>query len=538
MADHLAGGSSRWRRTLGAAFGGARRPLWLSFGGGALIGLGQVPFSLLPFALAGLALVLASTGAAPGPGRAFLRGWLAGTGYFAVSLHWIVEPFLVDVARHGWMAPFALLFSAVGFALFWGLAAWGAARLVPRPGTARVIALAALWAAAEWLRSTVLTGFSWGLVGYIWTESPAAQIAAWTGSYGLTLVTILLGVPIALAARRGALGGAAVLAVAWLLPIALGWLITPPPQAAGPDAPLLRLVQPNAPQAEKWDPAKIDLFFTRQLEYTAAPGAPDLTIWPETAIPWLLEENHPALRRIAAAAQGRPVIIGANRVEGARAYNALAVIGPEGRIDALYDKHHLVPFGEYMPLGGLTRLVGLRSFAARDGYGFSPGPGPGQLDLAALPPGGAVRDLGRAVPLICYEAIFPRNVLGAPGRADWMVQITNDAWFGTFSGPYQHLAQARMRAIETGLPMVRVANTGISAVIDAAGRVLGMIELNAAGYLDQRLPPPLPPTLYARSGDWPALGAMLLLALGAARAGRRGRAWLRRRQRGRHAETD
>jgi len=269
-------------------------------------------------------------------------------------------------------------------------------------------------------------------------------------------------------------------------------------------------VQPNAPQREKWDPSRAKVFFDRQLEFTAAPGAPDLTIWPETAIPWLAEPGLPALTLISDAANGRPVVIGAQRNEGLAAYNSLLLLGPGGVIVETYDKHHLVPLGEYIPFGELARLIGLQSFASRDGFGFSPGPGPRLVDLGPL---------GRALPLICYEAVFPQDMRGTE-RPRFLLQITNDAWFGTFAGPQQHLAQARMRAIEQGLPMLRAANTGISGVIDAQGRLLDHIPLGQAGFLDVQLPDALPPTPYARSGDLP-VGVLLILLLAGVIAGAR-----------------
>lgn len=474
----------------------------LCLGAGVVTGLGQVPFSLLFWPL-GL-VVAARLGAVAGTvRRAALTGWLTGVGYFATTLHWIVEPFLVDPVRHGWMAPFALLFTATGFALFWG-AAFGLARWIARGRWGFALALALALGMAELARSYVLTGFPWALLGYVWSETPAAQLAAWIGPHGLTLLTLLSVVLAGEVLSRHRWAGSGALIAAVVLPVALGLAVRPAPRAISPKAPVVRLVQPNAPQDEKWDPALAPVFFERQLKFTRAEGSPDLIVWPETAIPWLLKEDLPALDRISDAAGDVPVVLGAQRVEGVRAYNSLALLGPDGRIREIYDKHHLVPFGEFVPLGSLARLVGLRSFAARDGYGFSPGPGPG-AELLDLGP------LGRALPLICYEAIFPQDVAAAPERPDFLLQITNDAWFGTFSGPYQHLAQARMRAIEQRLPMVRAANTGVSAVIGPAGRVLASLPLGTAGYLDHALPPPGRPGLYARTGDW---SVALLLGVG------------------------
>jgi apolipoprotein N-acyltransferase len=267
---------------------------------------------------------------------------------------------------------------------------------------------------------------------------------------------------------------------------------------------LVRLVQPNAPQQQKWDPAWEQIFFQRQLEASAAAPRPDLIVWPEATLPMLLEDAGDAFAAIADTAGGVPVALGIQRRDGLRYFNSLVVLDGAGTVTGLYDKHHLVPFGEYIPLGDLAARFGLYGFAAGGGYGYSAGPGPALVSLDGL---------GRALPLICYEAVFARDVNAAPGRPDLLLQVTNDAWFGTRVGPYQHLAQARMRAVEQGLPLARSANTGISAMIDPLGRIVASLPLGEAGHVDAMLPAPLPPTPYARTGDLPLL-VLLLAALG------------------------
>lgn len=471
---------------------------------GGLAALGQDPFSLAVAALLGFAAAFALFVVVPGVRAAALHGWAVGAGYFAVSLHWIVEPFLVDAARHAWMAPFALVALPGGLALFWG-AAFAAAAWLVRAGPWRPLALVPALSLAEWLRATVLSGFPWALPAYVWADAPALHAAALVGPHGLTLLTLLAAAGFALAALRDVRVIAALALTAPLLALtALGWWQARAPLVEAVDAPIVRLIQPNAPQDEKWDPARALTFLERQIDLTAEAPPPDLVIWPETAIPWALNDAGPALEQIAAAAGRAPVILGAIRTEGAQAFNSIAVVGAGGEVLDVYDKHHLVPFGEYIPLGRLARLVGLRSFAARDGYGYTAGPGPRRLDLGRM---------GRPLALICYEAIFPAEV-GAGPRPDWLLQVTNDAWFGTFSGPYQHFAQARFRAVEQGVPMVRVANTGISAVIDARGRVITSLPLGTGGMADAALPPAAPPTLYSWTGDLPTLavcGAWLAL---------------------------
>lgn len=434
-------------------------------------------------------------------------GWALGLGYFVHGLFWIVEPFQVDVARHGWMAPFALVFMAGGMALFWGAAFWGAARIGRTPA-ARIWALVLLWALAGFARAYLFTGFPWGALSQIWVDTNAALLLAWIGSHGLTLLTLAATLPtgmflfdLATSHRRtGVPHSLPVLA----LVLSVGAVTTLHPTVTMTDH-TVRLVQPNAPQNEKWDPARIPVFFDRQLDYTAADPRPDLIVWPESAIPWLLDDAGPALEAIAAAAAGTPVVLGVQRDERARYYNAMVYLDAAGAVAGVYDKHHLVPFGEYIPFGDLAARFGLHGFAAQEGAGYSAGPGPVQMPFGAL---------GQGVPLICYEAVFPQDVNGAGQRADFLIQITNDAWFGQNSGPYQHLAQARMRAIEQGLPMIRAANTGISAMIDPLGRMIDSLQLGQAGYIDAILPAPLAPTLYSRFGDMPVLG-LLLLALAA-----------------------
>ncbi|HEY0213562.1 MAG TPA: apolipoprotein N-acyltransferase [Paenirhodobacter sp.] len=276
-----------------------------------------------------------------------------------------------------------------------------------------------------------------------------------------------------------------------------------------PDAPRaqpvnLRLVQPNATQALKWDPDHQLEFFYRHLDLTAQaplPGQPrpDLVIWPETAVPFLLNRAGEGLDIIAEAANGIPVALGVQRSDGARYYNSLAVLGADGQVQSVYDKVHLVPFGEYMPFGDVLAKVGISAFAAQHGNGYTAGSAETVLDLGPL---------GRVEPLICYESIFPQDIRRAPGRADWIMLVTNDAWFGNISGPWQHLAQARLVAIEFGLPVARAANTGVSAMIDAKGRIIAELGMNRQGVIDAALPPALAVTPYARSGDWPVIAVI------------------------------
>ena len=444
----------------------------------------------------------------------FLIGWSFGFGYFVTGLYWIGHAFLVDAARFAWMMPFAVTILPAFLGLFWGAAFWAAARRWPA-GWSRALVLAGWLTLVEYARANLLTGFPWGLPGYVWVETPIAQAAAWIGPFGLTLATlVLVALPVIGLAGRGvaakAAGAVALAALAGLW-AAGAMRTTPVPVAA--DAPVLRVVQPNATQKLKWDPDWAPVFYRRLFDESLAPahpalGPPDAVIWPETAVPFVPAEHPERLAEIAEAGRGAPMILGAlhRPAPGARLSNSLVVVA-EGGIAARYDKHHLVPFGEYLPYPWFFATIGFQKLVP--GAGFEPGPGPRVLDLPGLP---------RFSPLICYEMIFPDEVVPEGERPGWLLQVTNDAWFGASGGPQQHLAQARFRAIEQGLPVVRAANTGISAHIDAYGRVLDALALGRDGRLDFRLSAPLEPTLYARLGDWPALAlALALAALGSAR---------------------
>lgn len=465
----------------------------LAFGLGAVAALGQAPLGLWWATLAALAGLVWLLDRVPDRRGAFLTGWLAGAGYFALGLNWIVEPFLIDIARHGWMAPFAVVLLAFGLGLFWG-AASVLARLARVPAMGFVVAFVAL----EWLRGVVFTGFPWAMLGHVWIGTPLDQLASLGGPSVLSLLTLMAAALPVLWQGRGAVGSALLLAAG--LGFGLWRLGQPLPE---PGEPVLRLVQPNAEQSAKWDAERAQEFFDRLTGLTAEGGAADLTIWPETSVPYMLEYSPEVADMVVAASDGKPVALGIQREEAGRFYNSLRVLEGEGGETARYDKAHLVPFGEYIPFGDLAYdWFGLRAFAAQAGNTYSAGPGPHVLDLGRF---------GKVLPLICYEAIFPREVNAAPERADWMLQITNDAWFGVWTGPFQHFAQARLRAVEQGLPLIRVANTGITAVVDARGRVVATLPFGTMDALDTRIPGALPPTPYARWGDGPL--ALLLAGL-------------------------
>jgi apolipoprotein N-acyltransferase len=478
--------------------------------GGALA-LGQAPFSLWFVALIGLLASFALFRAAQTVRHAALLGWGLGTGYFAGSMYWILAPFQVDAARDGWMAPFALVFLSAGLALLWGAGfAWarwaGGAR-------ASGLMLALGWGAAELLRGYLFTGLPWGLLGYIWVETPVAQLASTVGSYGLTFLTFLCVGALFLNEKTHRRFGIAVFGALGVAAWGAGvWMLSQPTNLSADQAAeraYVRLVQPNAAQHKKWDAEYIPFFFDQNLEFTAAPAEHplDLTVWPETALPYLLEEDQPALKVVARAAGGVPVALGGQRLDLAdRAYNSLALLGPSGDLQDIYDKSHLVPFGEYMPGGALAQKLGLRGLAAQLSGGYRAGDGPRLMHFAGQ--GETAAEATRRfhfLPLICYEAVFPRSLHQNGMRADWILHITNDAWFGKRAGPYQHLIQTQMRAIEQRVSVVRAANTGVSAVISPRGEIMAQIPLGEAGWIDAPVPLAQPKGLYARVGDGPLI---------------------------------
>lgn len=476
---------------------------------GAMMTAGHAPL-YLPwgfFLAVPVALWLVDT--APSARGAALMGWSAGFGYFVTGLHWIGHAFLVDPERHAWMLPFAITLLPGFLALFWGAAFWAARRLWT-PGVAfQSLALATCWTIAELLRGHILTGFPWALPAYVWVETPVLQNASWAGPYGLSfLILLFTALPLAAALQRQwitVVVGLAAFAGLW------GWgaARVPGDIAYRSEPTMVRIVQPNAPQNQKWDADYRHLFYERLLSHTAEPAAsaiPDVVLWPETAVTFLPSEAPGYRAEIAAAAGGAPVVMGALDVErhakGYDLFNALMAIMPDGAIEIRYDKHHLVPFGEYLPLSWLLTPLGLEQIAI--GGGFTEGQGPRNLSVPGVPPFAAA---------ICYEMIFPDRIIGPGSRPDWIVTITNDAWFGGFAGPQQHRDQARFRAVEQGLPVARAANTGISAMIDPYGRLVGEIKLHQNGSLDAALPAPLAQTIYGRMGGMPAILVVLIATI-------------------------
>jgi apolipoprotein N-acyltransferase len=470
---------------------------------GAASALALPPLYILPALLVGIPALLHLIHGALRPAAAARRGWWFGFGLHLVGLYWITEAILVEAARFWWLVPFAVPALSAILATF--VAASAVVTWCAGPGWRGGFTLAGSWVLADLVRQFLATGFPWNPLGSVWTlpgqfGDIMIQPASLVGVHGLTLLTILLAcVPTLGWAWRVA--GLALLA-SWVA-FGLLRLSDPPPPAPGLT---ISLIQGNVAQGQKWDRALMVSIFDHYLRMTqqavaAARGQSLVVVWPETASPALLQTDAEARAAISEAAGGAPVLAGAVRFdESERPRNSLFAIGQGGVIEGVYDKWHLVPFGEYQPD---WLPVGIQVVP---GGGFARGPGPRTLHLPGLPAAGA---------LICYEAIFPSQVIDSHDRPDWMVNVTNDAWFGNSTGPRQHLEAARLRAVEEGMPLMRAANTGISAGFDANGHELGHLGMQVSGILSLPLPGVLPVPLYARFGLLlPGGGALLSVAAG------------------------
>jgi apolipoprotein N-acyltransferase len=513
-----------WRRILVAFLAGAVSTL-------ALAPLNFWPAPFLTFPILVWLIDGSAAGRLGGALAAAGAGWWFGFGYFVVGLYWVGNALLVDARTFGWLLPFAVVALPAGLALFTALGT-GLARWMWGRGQSRVLALAVGLTVAEWLRGHLLTGFPWNAFGYaLASPLPLAQGAALIGIWGLTFLAVAVyASPAVLADERSdtrrpwlapALSTALITGLA-----AYGTIRLRANPTAYVDDVRLRIMQPNLQQDEKFNFTQRQQVMSRYLALSDRASGPrstgirDVThlIWPESAFPFFLTREPEALAQIASLLPAGTVLItGAVRApEGVpeaavtRAYNSIYIIDHDGSILSVYDKVHLVPFGEYLPFQDFLEQRGLRQLTEMRG-GFIPGDRRRVLNVPRAPD---------VLPLICYEIIFPEAVPRGE-RPGWMVNLTNDGWFGASPGPYQHLQQARIRAIEQGLPLVRAANTGISAVVDPLGRIIDSLPLGTDGVLDARLPRPTPLTPYARMGDLPAGLALALAAALVLRSRRR-----------------
>jgi len=460
---------------------------------------------------------------------ASLVGWCFGFGYFIGGLYWLGEAFLVDADRFAWMVPFVVTLLPAMLAIFPALAC-ALAHLFWAPGFARILALAASWSIFEWARAHALTGFPWNAIGYAVAGSDALlQALSVIGLYGLCfMVVIIASMP---AVQAGEFPGDETKSILWRWRgIGLGVFLLIFLWVSGQyrlstseisfnDNVRIRIMQPNIKQKEKWQPANRNRIFADYIELSNMATSPQtmgienvtLLIWPESAPPFLLEESANARASLAALLpKGTSLITGGLRRQSRKVtsdadalniHNSVLAVDSSGAITSSHDKFHLVPFGEYLPFEALLSRLGLRKLVTAPA-GFSAGSGPRLMQVKGAP---------SFLPLVCYEAIFPRYT-AIKSRPGWILNVTNDAWFGNSNGPWQHFEQARARAVEQGLALVRAANTGISAVIDPYGRVVKSIGLNQRGVIDAKLPKALPQTIYARFGDWIFI-AILILSL-------------------------
>ena len=480
--------------------------LGLAFLAGLVSALGFAPLGLWPLTILAYAALLRLVEPAPSLRSALARGWWFGVGQFVVGLNWIATAFTYQAAMPAWLGWIAVVLLSLYLAIYPAVAVGLAWRWARANRIALVLLLAAAWIVTEWLRATMFTGFAWNPIGVTWVGvGGVAGLSAYIGTYGLGAVTILAGGALFLLYVRRWLAAAAIAA-----PILAAGLLLYPFRAAEPAAARqpVRIVQPNIGQQDKWDPSYERRNFERFVQLSGPPTrAPRLLLWPEAATPDFLAFDMPARLRLAALlGPGDLLLLGGvepifdDQGRGIAAYNSVYALTPDGRLIGRYDKAHLVPYGEYLPMRPILSAIGLSRLAPGD-LDFHDGPGPRTLDLGAF---------GHAGVQVCYEIIFSGHVVDGANRPDFLFNPSNDAWFGAW-GPPQHLAQARLRAIEEGMPIIRATPTGISAVIGADGILEQSLPLGTAGVIDARLPSAAPPTPFAGLGNLLPFGFALLL---------------------------
>jgi apolipoprotein N-acyltransferase len=492
------------------------KPLALALLAGLASALGFAPLGLWPLTILAFAALAWLIEGAPSLRSALARGWWFGVGQFALGLNWIATAFTYQAAMPAWLGWVAVVLLSLYLAIFPAAAAglgwrWGRSDRIQL-----ALILAAAWIVTEWLRATLFTGFAWNPVGAALVSTGAAWLAPGIGTYGLSGVAVLLGGTLFASLKEGRAAGLIALGVGGAL--AAAWVARPVPPAGAGAA--VRVVQPDIGQQNKWDPGFEAENFRRLARLTGRPAAePRLILWPEAATPDFLSYERRPRRRLAALIGPRDLILlgGVEPVfaedgHALAAFNSVYVLSSDAVLRGRYDKAHLVPYGEYLPMRPILSAIGLSRLAPGD-LDFWAGRGPRTLDLGRF---------GRVGLQVCYEIIFSGQVVDRAHRPDFIFNPSNDAWFGAW-GPPQHLAQARLRAIEEGLPVIRATPTGISAVIDAQGRVLDSLPLGAAGAIDARLPRAAAPTLFARFGNWLSFAFALLLVAGAIAVGRKAR---------------
>jgi apolipoprotein N-acyltransferase len=454
-----------------------------SFFLGVLATLTLAPFFLFPLIIPAYGGLLWLVQAAPTRRRAFLDGWWWGWGFYMSGLYWFCIALLTDAEKFAWLIPFALFGLTAVIALYSAAACWLMKATRVR-GLGGIFVFSVLWTVVEFARGHWFSGFPWNLAGYSFAFSDSAlQMASLLGAYGLTWLTVLLGASVTGLGEKGGKLFALVVWGVFALGVLWGAWRLGQAQTEYVEGVKLRIVQANIAQPHKWDPKRQMQGLQEHVRLTQSPGLNSIThvIWPETAVPYALKPDTSLTRMLGSAVpEGTILITGALRAQRAddklQLWNSMVALNHAGAVVGSYDKVKLVPFGEFLPFRSLLPAAWLTPVGDID---FSSGPRGQVLDWPGLPP---------VMPLICYEAIFPGWVAHADKAPDWQLNLTNDAWFGLSSGPHQHFTMARMRAAEEGVPLVRAANTGISAIIDGYGRVLSELELGTQGVLDSKLP--------------------------------------------------
>lgn len=493
-----------------------KRNAFLVLGLGAVAALAMPPIGCWPLLLVVFPLLWILLHTCWTTKQVFVLMWLFAFGYFTAGLYWIAAALFVDIAHNWWVLPFAVMGLPALMSFYPAVAAALWHRLAWHSGPARVLLLVALLSIAEAARGVVFTGFPWNLWGYAWMDVlPVMQSVAWWGIYGLTLLTLLVSfLPVLYWQQSNrtssrAMAGAVLLLMCLITAWGQGRLMNH--FNAAPQQVHVRIVQPNIAQEAKWEPEQ-RIAHTKKLWDLSLRNpefAPHVIVWPETAVTLISTAD---VRAWEAALQqklpGKALLatgvldVGWDDIQDQPTFfNRIGIYQADGNRIGAYDKSHLVPFGEYLPYQDYWPVRPVAFQAGR----FSAGIGAQTLHLSDLPP---------FSPLICYEVLFPTEIVSDKKRPAWLLNVTNDAWYGRTSGPYQHLAIARTRAIEQGLPLVRAANTGISAMIDPMGRLVDLLPLEETGVIDAALPPALPPTVYASLGQLPfALMCLVILAL-------------------------
>ena len=465
--------------------------------GGVLLSAAHPPLSI-PYVTV---LVLASIGQywyrkKPNHGESFLCGWLFGLGYFSFSLVWIIEPFLVKPHETAIFAPFALILLTASLSIFWGFAFWGAS-LKNDYGSKfwSLVQLAAFLSLAELLRSFIFSGFPWVILGIAFVDTSLGQNLSLFGPYWLTSLIIFLSF-ISLSGFRGVL----ISLIGFMALFFYGESRFKDIENLEPTVKV-RVVQPNIDQRLKWKPELSALHLEKLFDLsTDNLELVDLVIWPETAIQLFLENQEDFSHQVSEEI-GKPIILGARKYvrERHELFNSAYVLDHLGQIQNSYDKKHLVPFGEYVPFSSLMSKLGVKIFTSNGISGFTVGQRQSQMRADGKIPPFTI--------MICYESIFSYEVDESTLGVDWLIHLTNDAWFGSYSGPQQHLMHSQARAIEQGLPLIRSANTGISVLIDPYGRIIRRLDLNVEGHFDADLSKKLDFTIYSIWGakNWNSL---------------------------------